>query len=254
MRNHDRAVSEVLGYVLVFGMVVSSVALVSTVGIGQLDDVREEEQMTNAERAFDLLAANMDDIAMRGAPSRSTEMQLTEGQLDVSDPIEVSFRGIKGPSDPENFSESYEVWPITYRGQASNTEVVYAGGTVFRTYPDSGAVLRDPAIVAESDRVNVPLVLTRSRAMQSRGGGTARIRAEHAQTNLLVSDTSSTYGTVFMNVTSPRATMWVDLLSDYDEFTCTLDETGPTDRAVCEASNPDRVVISLVQVDLELTS
>lgn len=254
MRSTDRGVSEVLGYVFVFSLVLSSVALVSTVGLDQLADLRDDEQMNNAERAFDLLGANMDDIAVRGAPSRSTEMQLTDGRIDVSDPIQVSFRGIAGPSSPENFSESYEVWPVSYRGEADDSAVVYAGGAVFRTYPDGGATLRKPSIVAKDDRISVPLVHTRSRSVQARSGGTARIRAEHAQSLLLASDDEGTYHTVFANVTSPRANLWVDLLSGYEGFACTLDESGPTDRAVCRASDPDRVTVTLVQVDLSLTS
>lgn len=254
MHSHERAVSEVLGYVLVFSLVVSSVAIVSTTGFGQLENVRETEQMNNAERAFDLLAANMEDISQKGAPSRSTEMQLSDSHISVSNTIEITFRGIDDDDSSNNFSESFDVRPIVYSGRASNTEVVYTGGAVFRTYPDSGVVLEEPSIIADDDRVVVPLIHTRSRAVQSRGGGTARIQATHAQTNLLVSDTDSTYETVFMNATSPRADLWVDMIDDYEEFDCTLDESGPTDRAVCEAKDLDRVSISLVQIDVTLTN
>lgn len=259
MRSQARAVSDVLGYALVFSLVVSSVAIVSTAGVDQLEGVRDAEQMNNAERAFDLLATNMDDIAREGAPSRATEMRLVDAQLDVADPIEVTFRGID-EDDPaaNNFTESYDVWPVVYRGQVSDSEVVYAGGTVFRTYPDSGVALRKPSIIAENgstgeNRTVIPLVHTRSRSVQSRSGGIARVRATHASTELLVSDTSGTYETVFVNVTSPRADLWVDMLDEYEALDCSLDESGMTDRAWCRGTNPDRFHVALVQIDVELS-
>lgn len=253
MRSDDRGVSEVLGYVLVFSLVVASVGLVSTVGLDQIDDVRETEQVNNAEKAVDLLATNLADIASRGAPSRSTEMQLESGQLDVANPVTVSFRGIDA-DDPiaNNFSENFEVWPVSFTSPGTDRAVVYEAGAVLRTNGEAGTMVRNPSVVAADDRVQVPLVQTRSRAAQSRGGGTARVRVEHARSELLVSDAESTYETFFLNVTSPRASIWVDRLTEYDSLSCSLDESGPTDRAVCEVDEPDRLHVTIVQVDVAL--
>lgn len=253
MGSDERAVSELLGYVIVFSLVLASVALVSTVGLNQLESARDAEQLNNAEQAFDLLATNMDDIARRGAPSRSTEMQLVGGQVTVTDPITVTFRGIDDDAPTaNNFNESYDVRPIRYTGRADDRAVVYVGGAVFRTNGDGGTTIRRPSFVATPDRLYVPFVHTRAQSVQSRGGGTARLRANHGQTVLLASDSAGTYEHVYMNVTSPRASRWVETLSHYDAFTCSLVDSGAT--ASCRADDPVQLQIALVQIDVELNA
>lgn len=254
MRSDSRAVSEVLGYALVFSLVITTVAIVSVAGVSELQDTRDTEQINNAERAFDLLSTNMNDIAKRAAPSRSTEMRLAEAQLSVADPVDVRFRGIENNTSPNNFSAAFEVWPITYESANGDSKIVYSGGSVFRTQGDSGIAVRETAIVATNDRLVVPLVQTRSRSAQGIGGGTVRVRATRSETALVASDTDSTFDTVFMNVTSPRASIWQETLSEYDGFSCTLDTSGSTDRVWCEASNPERVHISVTRIDVSLTS
>lgn len=251
MNSDTRAVSEVLGFILVFAVVLSSIALVSTVGLDQISNVRDVEQMNNAEDAFDLLATNVDDIARRGAPSRSTEMQLATGQLELAENVEVRFKGIDH-SDVTVFNESYDVRPIVYRGSTDDRAVVYAGGAIFRTNADGGTTVREPPLVASDGRVSMPLIHTRSPDRAGRGGGTARVRASHSQTVLLATDTHGSYERVFVNVTSPRAQQWHDTLSKRGDFECLLDESDTTDRAACFVTDPDRVHVTLVQVDLAI--
>lgn len=246
--NTDRAISEVLGYALVFSLVLATVGVVTVAGVGQLETVRDAERMESAERAFDLLAANMNDVALRGVPSRSTEIRAADAGVDVARPISVGVRATDDAGD--NFSESYTVWPIHYR--AGDAAVVYSAGAVFRTNRDASVMVRRPEIVADGDRLVVPLVQTRSREAQSRTGGTIQIGADRATVDSLGSHARNAYDTVFINVTSPRAAAWATGL-EYDGLDCTVDASGTTDRAVCEATAPERVHIALIRIDLTLS-
>lgn len=254
MRNNQRAVSEVLGYALVFALVISTVAIVTVSGFGQLEETRNTEQLNNAERAFDLFSTNMDDITKRGAPSRSTEIRLADAKLDVANPITVSFRGVDNDKPSNNFSESYEVWPVIYTSESSDSMIVYSGGAVFRSDGRNGIAVKDPSIVAENGRIVIPLVQTRSDNVQSIGGSTTRIRATRSGSpELVASDDDSTYDKVYMNVTSQRATLWKQMLDDYEGFNCNM--TGTSDRISCVTeTSPDRLHISLVKVDIELSN
>ena len=257
MRNNQRAVSEVLGYALVFSLVITTVAIVTVSGFGQLEETRNTEQLNNAERAFDLFSTNMDDITKRGAPSRSTEIRLADAQLDVANPITVSFRGIDDDNPAaNNFSESYEVWPIIYQSESTDSMIVYSGGAVFRSDGGNGIAVQDPSILAENGRITVPLVQTRSDSAQSIGGSTTRIRATRSGSpELVVSDSDGTYEKMYMNVTSPRATLWNQMLDDYEGFDCQLNTTATPDKTSCVTeTSPDRLHISLVKVDIEVSN
>jgi hypothetical protein len=253
MRPDDRAVSEVLGYALVFALVIATVGVVTVAGLGELQETRNVEQINNAQRAFDLLTTNMDDLAERGAPSRSTEMRLADAQLDVSNPAAISFRGIDDDTPSNNFTDSYDVWPIIYRSSTSEATVMYTGGAVLRTRGDDGVAVRKPSLVASNGRLVVPLVQTRSQSTQSIGGATARVRTTRSGVELLASDTTGLYDKVFLNVTSPRAGVWEDTLSEYPDLSCTLDTSGGTDRVWCVTTDPERVHVSAVRVDVALS-
>ena len=58
----DRAVSDVVSYILVFALIISTVGIVSVSGISGLQDSRDGERVENAQRGFDLLADDVEDI------------------------------------------------------------------------------------------------------------------------------------------------------------------------------------------------
>ena len=139
----DRAVSETLGFVFIFVLIVSSTGFVYTIGTSNLQDVRDQERLNNAERAFDVMAENMNDLERRSVPARSTEIKLSEAQISHGDPVRIEIRGVlneTGTPDPSvNFSGpnqqhlEYTVTPIVYRGvPTEETRLVYANGAVIR--------------------------------------------------------------------------------------------------------------------------
>ena len=58
----DRGQSEVIGFVLVFVLVVSTVSIASVAGFGSLQDARDYERSQNAERAVEAIAIGVDEV------------------------------------------------------------------------------------------------------------------------------------------------------------------------------------------------
>jgi FlaG/FlaF family flagellin (archaellin) len=56
LRSDERGVSELIGYVLAFSIVVASVGAVYAGGLGAAMEFQQDERETNAERAFVALA------------------------------------------------------------------------------------------------------------------------------------------------------------------------------------------------------
>lgn len=253
MRNDERGISEVLGYALVFGLVISTVAVVTVAGFSELQDTRDTEQLNNAQRAFDLLATNMNDITRRGAPSRATEIRLAEAQLEIASRSTFEFRGTNSTTS-DNFSVTTDVKPIVYRSSDTDSLIAYSAGAVFRRQDGTTAPVRDPNFVITNETMVVPLIETRG-PTQGIGGGTARVRADRpfarsAWVSTIASNETGFYDTVWMNVTSPRAGAWQDLLTDYNGFdSCALNASADT--VSCEAS-PEEVHIVRIPIDIDL--
>lgn len=147
-----RAVSDVVGYVLVFALLTATIGSVFAFGLVGLDDRQEVEQVNNVERAFDVLADNLRDVYRTEAPSRATEIKLGGGALSYGDRTEIVVE--RGGENVTIRSD-----PIVYR--MGDRQVVYESGAVFRTDRGSSGMIRDPPFVFAEDRTMLFLVENR---------------------------------------------------------------------------------------------
>lgn len=240
MRN--RGQTETLGFVLVFALITASIGLVYASGFTGLNEVREFEQVNNAERAFEVLADNMEDISHRNAPSRSTEIKLADARLYLAEDIQVEV------NDPDSdFNNSYGIRPVIYDAD-TGTEIVYSQGAVLRAQPDSGTVITESTFVFGANRTVIPVLQTRGAGTSGISGTTTiRLRADHSQTRLVyVNDTPS--NEIWFNVTSPRASIWHSHLDDSYPF----DSCSVAGDTVACSIETDRVHVILVQIDLAI--
>ncbi|WP_224269566.1 DUF7289 family protein [Haloprofundus salinisoli] len=205
----SRAVSETVSFILVFALITSTVGVVYVSGFSGLQDARDAERFTNAERAFDVMADNLADIHHEDAPSRATELKLAESQLLLgqSHSIGVDIEGRDAVDDP---GKSYQ--PILFR-TGSGPELVYENGALIRTDASGGSVmLREPDFVSRGtgdDRILVvPMILTNPGDGRSNVGGstTVLVRAEHAGTERFPDATTSV--TLTLDTTTERAPVW----------------------------------------------
>ncbi|KAB1194620.1 hypothetical protein GJR96_14680 [Haloferax sp. MBLA0076] len=246
-----RAVSDTLGFIFVFSLVLSTVGVVTAVGMDGLQDTRNVERINNAERAFDILDDNMEDIAIRGAPSRATEIKLAESALSFGDPVRMEVEWEDG-GVVDNATVSTR--PLVYTSETSNERLVYAFGTVFRGTDESMTVVRHPAFLLSEDAVVVSAISTRRSAQSANsvgGSGTYLVRAEMSDSGAKYRGIASESGSydVTVNVTSPRPQLWKTELQSYDDVTCPfVNDTMVS----CELTGVDSIRVVEKQVDVSL--
>lgn len=199
-----RGVSEALGFVIVFALVVTTVGVVYTVGFSGLQDVRDAERVNNAERAFDVFANNVEDIVLRGAPSRGTEIRLAEASIGTGAPTYVNVSGTDA-SGRTFSSGNYTLEPVVY--EADDTRIRYAAGAVTRIQDDGSVMLNRPPFVLRDDAVAVPIVQLSVEDASTGGRTTVLVRAERRIRQVVV-DEEQSYDTVTMNVSTPAPDAW----------------------------------------------
>lgn len=150
----DRAVSDVVGFVLVFALVVSTVGVVTSVGFTSLDDQQEAEQLNNVERAFDVFQNNVENVYRDGAPSRATEMRLAGGTIGYGDPVNVTIRD----ANNSDVNRSIQTTPLIY--SSAGTDIVYEAGAVIRDDGHGSIMLNEPPLYFDSSRAVLPLIAT----------------------------------------------------------------------------------------------
>lgn len=237
----DRAQSTTVGYVVIFGTVLVMVGLVSVTGFAALEDVRDEERVTNGVRSFEVLATNVDDVATDGVPSRTTTVKLDGVSVSVGP--SVTFE-VHVPSD--GFRETVDTRPLVLDAK-SGTQVIYANGAVLREDRDGGVMARPPRLLVTADYARLHVVRTRPVAATSVGGRTtASVRTTRNETTAATTGTAG--DTVYVNVTSPRHEAWGRYLDSQPQTSC----TSVGGNTVSCVLTTDETTVAVTDVDVRL--
>lgn len=234
----ERGQSEVVGFVLVFALIVSMVSLASVAGFSGLQDARDFQRSTNAERAFEALGNGLDDVASEGAPSRQIQMVADDAQVFIGDPVTIT---VNVSDDPAEFT----IHPIVYRGPDGST-LVYSAGAVIRQDADGAIMLREPGFMVSEERSVIRLVQTRNPDGESVGGSRVRVRAEAVDDRVVVAE--NTTQDVTITIDSARAGVWEQYFASNDDLDCTQAGTELT----CEVKS-DKVHVTVSEIVVGLS-
>lgn len=210
----DRGVSEVLSFVLVFSLIALTVGVVYVGGMGNLEGARNAEELRNAERAFDVLDDNVDDIVQGEAPNRGTEIKLSGAQLTFGNVTELNVTTNKTAADQPYVAN---LRPIVYQS-GGPTDIVYEAGATVRSDRGGAIMLEDPPVSFGEDLTLLQFVQTKKHeeSPDSVGGeNTVLVRTTaDGRAVLGARPADSTPYEVTFNVTTDRPLVWADSLEE----------------------------------------
>lgn len=234
----DRALSHVLGFAIVFGIVVASIGLVYMDAIPDLTEWRDNTDVKNTERAFSILRSNINDISQGGAPSRGTEIKLRQAELRVG---EDESTWINVTLSCPNCTFNNTIDPIVYVKE--NQRIAYENGAVFRGTGDEWVMTEEPTWVITNRTTIIPVILTKGSGTTSVGGDDIFLaRALRFDSNL---HTETDIENVTITIKSPRAEAWCGYMSEFEDVGVSTDPSdcsSVTDRVSLEIQDRDRVV------------
>ena len=244
-----RGVSEVIGFILIFSLVLLTIVLVYTGGLGGLSDARDVEQVNNAERAFDVLAENFEKMSRGEAPHRATEIKLADSRLEMGNlhHFEVNESG-------QTVAEVPQHRPIEYR-VTSQSKIVYEHGAVIRVDDGAATMRREPDFLFSDDRI----VIRHVEAGNLQGGQsvsgdtTVLLRSSLTSSDLLYAEDGISEMTINLNTTTTRADIWIQYLESEGGEDCTV--SSPTDDEVtvsCEFDT-ESLYVSKDRIRVDLT-
>ena len=254
IRNH-RAASEIIGFVLVFSLILGTITIVYVGGLSGLDDARNAERVNNAERAFDVMASNFQQMGRGDAPNRATEIKLADAQLSTSGNRQVSVKS-------SEMSTAAAASPVTIRYDApGDTRIVYENGAVIRVDDGEAIMRREPDFLFTDGKAVVRFIELRG-SNQGIGGtaSTVLVRAERTQSQVLVNRGQSPDVTIEMQTHPDRAGVWKDYWEEQME--AATDSTPTCDRSTIDADTVkltcggfavEELVVSRVRVRVTLT-
>lgn len=252
LETDDRAVSEALSFALVFGLVIGSIAIVYTFGLGGLADARDHERINNAERAFEVLGENLEDIVLEGAPSRSTQIRMADATLSVGDGAYLQISGKDPATGNEYYLPTYQLRSVSF--SAGDSSVRYVGGAVIRSDAGgNGVMTRDPPFVFDSDRAAIQIVrLSSAGSVAVSGDRVVQVRTERTLRSDRVVERRS-FGSVELNVSTSTPEPWHRYFESQG-LTCQDPQPGAGEDGLtlvsCEYENVDQHSVVLVGIDV----
>lgn len=240
----ERGVSEVLAFVMVFGIILASVGLLSMTAFQAMEDYQEFEQVNNAERAMSALAENFDDVVRYdGVEHRYGEIAMQSGTV-VTSPngttlnITVNGNALEDEHDEfENVTDDGNLTLGTFRYEHGSEEIAYESGGVIRATEFDGevdSVVREyPPIRYNEDTdtavVSLVAIDADERSLRSDGSIGVTMQVEDRTTKVID-------GTdVEIRLEDSRYDdAWEDVLDGWD---------GDHD--------PDRIVLTIVEVEVD---
>lgn len=175
----DRAVSDLVGFIGTFAVIVTAVAIISTVGVGSLQEFQLNEQHNNAVRNMEAVADDLGRLQHGSATRRSTGIDLSVGRLRWIDDTSIRIE--------TDTNAAYAVDPGSLRLELADTFVSYESGAVFRSdRATNGVMKRSPAFVCRDGRRAVVSVVELDGPDQRQvGSGTVRVTSVEERTDLL---------------------------------------------------------------------
>ena len=246
----ERAVSDVLAFIIVFSIIITSVALVYGTGFSSIREVRDGEQKANAERALEAVALSMSDLVKGEATRRGGSLNLGGGQLQVDDStdVTVSVDGTDVTTDPGTGNPGARP-DGAFEYYVDDTAVAYESGGVFRRDGSASVTVLQPTMTCTGESAVVSLVAVTS--SQGAIGATDNVEVSMVEqsTELVYAETGSG--------------MDVDVDVDGSDYTTawerTLEEQGWSDDDAGidngeMSCSTDRVVVRLVVIDMSYGS
>jgi len=241
----ERAVSDVVAFVLSFSLIITSVAFTSVLGFADIADRSANIQSDSADNAMQGLAHTFADIHRQGAESRSSELRLGGGSLQLNDSVrfEVAVNG--------NTIKEFETQSLEYR--SSDSLISYENGAVFRRNRAGGTSLlrSEPAISCRGDTAIVSILsLTSDEGLSTSGQGSVVVTAVRKNQTLLVqSEDDSNPDSVSISV-SDSAHDW-DTYFDPDDSNSKWTEPSPS---TYKCTGLDHVYVRQTTIEIDATT
>lgn len=255
----DRGVSDVIAFTIVFGIIITSVGIVSVVGFQSLQEVERNEQGLNAQRAFQTVADNLAELQGGQTPARTSELDARDGTIWIEGgpPMTVTVED-DGSGSTLNTTSIADLGSLTYSIPTIERTIGIQSGSVFNAERSGSVMVEPPKFVcrnsgSDTSAIVSVLVLYPVDGAVGKSGGDVQIRATYnATSRLAYANTTGGPKDVFVEVggSSQFGTAWSEGVSSSDGSGGWNAVTGTPPTVECQ--DVDDVIVRVTVANVEL--
>lgn len=230
----SRGVSEVMGYALIFGVILIISTTATTIGFGHIDTQQKQEQISTIQNGFEIFDSDIETIQTHKDPKKQTPLNIQSGSIGYGNQTTITL----GEWDGSSFtSESTTVESTHISYQADRAEIIYDSGLVFNNDRNGGILTQTKTnAVIGSEKAIIPIVVINPTNSDIAISPTGEIILESNH----ISDTETIED---RTVTTDGDPLWLRIESPYAAgWKKQLQEEGFTD--ITHTNNTVRVKVS----------
>jgi len=199
--NDDNAVSETLGYILIFMIVLTCIAFILLAGNGVLDSTKAQNNFKSMEQGLTIVSSDLTQVALEGTPVKTTRIHMEGGSVSAkadaasqititypdtnftNNPYPASNTGrIMFTSDKDNGIVSIENGGLWEKQGVSNGDIAVLKPHIYETV--------DPATHAQTLVLNI-IKLDANPESSIGGSATMDVKLSYEQTRVYSYDASN---------------------------------------------------------------
>ncbi|TQQ80155.1 DUF7289 family protein [Halonotius roseus] len=250
-----RGVSDVLGYIMIFGMILTLTFVATTTGITEISSQQQSEQIATVERGFQILDRDFETIQTHKDSRKATPLNIQSGSIGYGEIATITI-GEWDTSSNEFTADNTSIATRTITYQNDNTELVYEGGLLFNDRTSRETLSRtDTGFVVEDTKAVIPVVSlnTPNPDFGVAPSGELVIQSVYSSDTQTTAARTVTGETLKIAIESTKPAGWERQLAD--EGFENVERDGSTVRAsiTVDGTSPETAVLSptAIQTDIE---
>jgi len=143
----DQGVSETIGFIIIFGIVMTGIGIVTLYGYPALMQQQENANFKNMEKNMLVLQSDLRTLTYKNVPYQETAIQVSGGTLlvkDEPDPVWPYFT----ITIPGNTSTPFTPGELKYNSGNGDANIVLENGAIHQRYwfdPEGSVMLAEPS-------------------------------------------------------------------------------------------------------------
>jgi len=139
----DYGVSETVGFIIIFGIMMSGIALVTLYGYPALLDAQQNANIRNMERNMISLQSDVNALTYKAVPYKETTMQVGGGVLSVERPDLGSSISIVSSSNGQLIPD-FQPGRMRFLSESGDISIAIENGAVVKRQAGGSVMLSEP--------------------------------------------------------------------------------------------------------------
>ncbi|MGA9142091.1 MAG: hypothetical protein WBZ29_17840 [Methanocella sp.] len=237
----DLGVSETIGYILVFAIVLTGIAGIVFFGVTMLNDAKDRNNFQNVEQGLTVVQSDMKRVALEKAPIKTSKLRVEGGSLalnNTTSAIRIDYAG----HTYDNFTGD-----IIFDSNEYLKTISIQNGALWKSEggPMSDLCIVEPRIFAfpEARAIVINVIRFQCDNTAVASAGTIGLSMEYVGNNVYIYDGPGSDLTITVNTTYPNA--WARFFDETRQLQFFSKTTSVTSTAAkVTMSHVDEVVIS----------